>query len=266
MKRTFSFSVALSALVVCANLGLCETPEPPPSSPKPSFWQRVKNGVAQGVEQSRTGSKRQTSLSDGLTDSRHQGPVFEPINPPTGGRFQGLFASDDHQKAQLGQLSWPRAAITFTEYGGELACWTIRAKIWSSPRANTVETFRVCDAPVMSKDDLGQAATLQESSLLYLNRRMLGVRVMSGPNTGSERTEGPNPPLEPWNIRVSRTATSHRNIGEQLSMILPRLAWVSGYATDADIYRGSRTIATGFQDSRMWFAGFDPAGNRDAQP
>jgi hypothetical protein len=264
MKRTFPKGFAGVAL--CFAFGVCGAAEPPPNPQKPSFWQRVKNGVAQGVEQSRTGSKRQTSLSDGLTDNRHQGPVFEPISPASGGRFQGLFASGDHQMAQLGQLSWPRAAITFVEYGGELPCWTMRAKIWTSARASTVETFRICDAPVMSKDDLGQAATLQESSLLYLNRRMLGVRVLSGANTGTERTEGPNPPLEPWNIRVSRTSTSHRNIGEQLSMILPRLAWVSGYATDADIYRGSRTIATGFQDSRMWFAGFDPAGNRDAAP
>ena len=128
------------------------------SAPKPSLWDRMKTGAKQGYERSELGRGR--SASSAVPESSADGPLFEPITPATGGRFEGLFANDDHTQAQRGQLQWPRAAITFTEFGSTLPCWTVRARIWSSATKSEDETFRICDAPVTSTDDLGRATTL----------------------------------------------------------------------------------------------------------
>lgn len=234
----------------------------------PSFWDRVKTGAKQGVARSQLGSGGQRgsrSLSNQIVNTQHQGPIFESLDPATRGRFEGLFAGDDHAQAQLGRLQWPRAAITFVEYGASLPCWTARARIWTSAKSSHTETFKVCESAITQTDDAGRGVTLNESSVLYLNSRMRGVRAMSTQNTGTQRTEGPNPPLEPWAIKLGRDNSGAPDLGRQLAKILPRLAWASGYLTDADVYRGSQTIATGFQDARMWFAGFDPTGNADVR-
>jgi hypothetical protein len=199
-------------------------------------------------------------------DTQYKGPIFEAIQPKSGGRFSGLFAHDDHTQAQLGRLQWPRAAITFVEYGGQLTCWTARARIWTDARNHHDETFRVCESPISGTDDLGQPVHLNEMSARYLNSRLQGVRTMTLPHTGTQHTEGPNPPLQPWDIKISAPLGHDNPIAVELYKILPRLAWVAGYATAADVFQGNATIATGFQDPRMWFAGFDPAGNRDAAP
>ena len=239
-----------------------------PAAPTPSLWDRVKAGARQGVAQSQLGQGGRSgtrSLSNQIVDRQYRGAMFEPITPVSGGRFQGLFARDDHTQAQLGRLEWPRAALTFVEYGASLPCWTVRARIWSSTKVHQDETFKVCASAIAQADDAGRMTTLNESSVLYLNSRMRGVRTMAIANTSSQRTEGPNPPLEPWNIRIGRDNSGRPDLGKQMAAILPRVAWVSGYANDTDIYRGSRTIATGFQDPRMWVVGFAPEGNVDAR-
>ena len=241
---------------------------PPESPPSPSLWDRVKSGAREGVAQSQLGQGGRSgsrSLSTQIVDRQYHGPMFEAISPTTGGRFQGLFAQDDHTQAQQGRLAWPRAALTFVEYGASLPCWTIRARIWTTAKAHRDETFKVCASPITQTDDAGRSVTLSESTVLYLNSRMRGVRAMAMPNTGAQRTEGPTPPLEPWGIKLGRDNSGRPDLGKQLAAILPRIAWVSGYATDADVFRGSQTIATGFQDARMWVAGFDPAANVDAR-
>lgn len=232
------------------------------SAPKPSLWDRMKTGAKQGYESSELGRGRRASSA--VPQSSADGPLFEPITPVAGGRFEGLFAADDHTQAQRGQLQWPRAAITFTEYGSTLPCWTVRARIWSSATKSEDETFRICDAPVTSTDDLGRATTFELMPVLYLNNRMRGVRTMAMAHTGTQRTEGPNPPLEPWGVSIARDGDGDRNdIAMKLDNILPRLGLVAGYVTEADMYAGERTIATGFQDPRLWFVRFDPKGNRD---
>ena len=239
----------------------CFAEEPSAKAEKQSFWQRLKSGVTIGTQQSLSDRKGKSNWR-----VETQGPIFEPLDPPSGGQFQGLFASDDHQLAQQGQLAWPRVAITFVEYGGALPCWTLRARIWSSPKSNTVETFRICNAPVGDTDDLGQEAVIDDASLFYLNSRLNGLRVMTGEHTSTQRTEGPLPPLKPWDINIARENYTPSPISLQLTNILPRLAWASGYANEEDIFRGNATLATGFRDPRMWYVGFDPKGNRDAQP
>lgn len=228
---------------------------------KPKLWERIKTATNQSLE--RRQGQQPRSASGLYASPQHDGALFEVISPAIGGRFEGLFAQDDHTQAQLGRLQWPRAAITFTEFGANLPCWTVRARIWSSAKASRDETFRICAAPVQITDDLGNAATMKEANLFHLNRRLQGVRTMSMAHTGTERTQGPNPPLQPWFFRLTDDPSGRRDIGDQLMAILPRLAWVSGYATDADLHLDGRGIATGFQDPRLWFAGFDPAGNRD---
>lgn len=234
------------------------------ATPKPSLWERMKTGAKQGVERSELGRGRSAAAPTDTTATT-DGALFEPITPATGGRFEGLFAKDDHTQAQRGQLQWPRAAITFTEYGSTLPCWTVRVRIWLSATKSEDETFRICDAPVTSTDDLGRATTFELMPVMFLNNRMRGVRTMMAmAHTGTQRTEGPNPPLEPWGVSIARDGDGDRNsIAMKLDNILPRLGLVAGYVTEADMYAGERTIAIGFQDARMWFVRFDPKGNRD---
>ena len=255
----------VALLIMSMGAAMAAPPEPPPS---PSLWDRVKTGARQGVARSQLGQGGQSgsrSLSTQIVDRQYHGAIFEAISPANGGRFQGLFAQDDHTQAQQGRLAWPRAALTFAEYGASLPCWTIRARIWTTAKAHRDETFKVCASPITQTDDAGRGVSLNESTVLYLNSRMRGVRTMSLPNTGSQRTEGPNPPLEPWGIKLGRDNSGRPDLGKQLAAILPRIAWVSGYANDSDMFRGSQTIATTFQDARMWFAGFAPEGNVDAR-
>lgn len=251
-----------SALVVALMLVASVAGAKDEATPKPSLLDRMKTGAKQGYERSDLGRGRHAP--DTKSQSLSDGPLFEPISPATGGRFESLFASDDHTQAQRGQLQWPRAAITFIEYGSALDCWTVRARIWSSATKSEDETFRICDAPVTSTDDLGRATTYELTPVMFLNNRMRGVRTMALAHTGAQRTDGPNPPLEPWGINIAREGDGDRNsIAMKLDNILPRLALVAGYVTEADMYAGERTVATGFQDPRMWLVRFDPKGNRD---
>ncbi|WP_284567247.1 hypothetical protein [Xanthomonas graminis] len=63
--------------------------------------------------------------------------------------------------AYAGRLDWPMVALTFTEWGEKLPCWTVEARIWTG--SNT-KTFRACaDAPPTETDDFGEAAELNVS-------------------------------------------------------------------------------------------------------
>lgn len=259
LTRGWAFAAFVALLIVGSGMPAHAEEAPP----KPSLWERMKSGAKQGYERSELGRGRRVAATTG-TEGTTDGPLFEPVSPATGGRFEGLFTNDDHAQAQRGQLQWPRAAITFTEYGSTLDCWTVRARIWSSANKYEEETFRICDAPVTSTDDLGRATTFEQTPVMFLNNRMRGVRTMAMAHTGAQRSEGPNPPLEPWGVNIAREGDGDRNsIAMKLDAILPRLGLVAGYVNEADMYAGERTIATGFQDARMWFVRFDPKGNRD---
>jgi len=184
------------------------------------------------------------------------------IYVPVGGvgKLPGLFKSDNHQQAQLGKLEWPRVALTFQEWGATLPCWTVEARIWTSPSASTTEVFRTCaNAALTETDDLGDTAELNTSALWKGRDTMMGVRVPpSKPNTGSSRSTGPNPPSQPFVVNVSRPGVSERAVQVAL-----RVAWVSGFIQTADIHPGASGFLTPFRDGRMWISGFKPEGNRD---
>ncbi|MEN5062388.1 hypothetical protein [Luteimonas sp. TWI1416] len=183
-------------------------------------------------------------------------------NPLTGaGRINGLFKAEDHQQAQLGRLEWPRVALTFKEWGSSLQCWTVEARIWTNATASTTETFQACaDAPLTITDDLGETAELNHAARIKATTDlMVGLRVrLNKPNTGDQRTTGPNPPREPFNVRVSRG-----DVALQARKVALSAAWVSGFLRAEDLNPGPGGLLTPFRDTRMWIAGFDADGNRD---
>ncbi|NJC38843.1 hypothetical protein GGR60_003397 [Xanthomonas arboricola] len=228
---------------------------------------------AQGVPEQKTGFFRQ--LGKGLADTGKQmvgiktntaskadgqgtGSIYTPINGA--GKLPNLFKGDNHQAAQGGKLEWPRVALTFTEWGASLPCWTAEARIWTSPTASTTETFRTCfDAPVTETDDLGETAELNSAALWKGRDSLSGIRVPpSKPNTGAQRSTGPNPPAQPFVVNVSRPGVADRAVDVSL-----RIAWVAGFIQTADLHPGPSGMLTPFKDSRMWIAGFKPDGNRD---
>lgn len=185
-------------------------------------------------------------------------PIYTPLTGA--GKLPGLFKSDNHQLAQQGRLDWPRVALTFQEWGASLPCWTVEAKIWTSPSASTVETFRTCaNAALTETDDLGDTAELNTAALWKGRDSLMGVRVPSSKaNTGASRSTGPNPPSQPFVVNVSRPGVSDKAVDVAL-----RVAWVSGFIQTADLHPGASGLLTPFKDSRMWLATFRPEGNRD---
>ncbi|MEB1656527.1 hypothetical protein VDR21_19170 [Xanthomonas campestris pv. campestris] len=228
---------------------------------------------AQGAQEQKPGFFRQ--LGKNLADSGKQmvgiqpngdtkagsqgtGSIYEPLSGA--GKLPGLFKGDNHQQAQLGKLEWPRVALTFTEWGASLPCWTAEARIWTSTTASTTETFRTCfDAPLTETDDLGETAELNTSALWKGRDTLNGIRVPpSKPNTGAQRSTGPNPPSQPFVVNVSRPGVADRAVDVSL-----RIAWVAGFIQTADLHPGPSGMLTPFKDSRMWIAAFKPDGNRD---
>ncbi|MEB2125776.1 hypothetical protein VDS34_21600 [Xanthomonas campestris pv. campestris] len=190
--------------------------------------------------------------------SQVQGSIYAPISGA--GRLPNLFKGDNHQQAQLGKLDWPRVALTFTEWGASLRCWTGEARIWTSPTASTTETFRTCfDAAVTETDDLGETAELNSAALWKGRDSLSGIRVPpSKPNTGAQRSTGPTPPAQPFVVNVSRPGVADRALDVSL-----RIAWVAGFIQTADLHPGASGLLTPFKDNRLWIAGFKPDGNRD---
>ncbi|AEL08342.1 hypothetical protein [Xanthomonas campestris] len=228
---------------------------------------------AQGAQEQKPGFFRQ--LGKNLADSGKQmvgiqpngdtkagsqgtGSIYEPLSGA--GKLPGLFRGDNHQQAQLGKLDWPRVALTFTEWGASLPCWTVEARIWTSPTASSVETFRTCfDAAVTETDDLGETAELNRAALWKGRDSLGGIRVPpSKPNTGAQRSAGPNPPAQPFVVNVSRPGVADRAVDVSL-----RIAWVSGFIQTTDLHPGPSGMLTPFKDTRLWIAGFKPDGNRD---
>ncbi|PPT92789.1 hypothetical protein XaraCFBP7407_19430 [Xanthomonas arboricola pv. arracaciae] len=196
--------------------------------------------------------------ASGKPSNQGTGSIYAPINGA--GKLPNLFKGDIHQAAQGGKLEWPRVALTFQEWGVSLPCWTVEARIWTSPTASTTETFRTCfDAAVTETDDLGETAELNTSALWKGRDTLNGIRVPpSKPNTGAQRSKGPNPPAQPFVINVSRPGVADRAVDIAL-----RVAWVSGFLQTTDLHPGPSGMLTPFKDARLWIAGFKPDGNRD---
>ncbi|OOW62988.1 hypothetical protein Xlen_17550 [Xanthomonas campestris pv. leeana] len=222
--------------------------------PKPGFFRQLGKSLADSGKQM-VGIKPNAGVQAG---SQGAGSIYEPLSGA--GKLPNLFKGDNHQQAQLGKLDWPRVALTFTEWGASLPCWTTEARIWTNSTASTTETFRTCfDAAVTETDDLGETADLNSAALWKGRDSLKGVRVPpSKPNTGAQRSTGPNPPAQLFVINVSRPGVADRAVDVAL-----RVAWVSGFLQTSDLHPGPSGMLTPFKDSRLWIAGFKPDGNRD---
>ncbi|MFA1769557.1 hypothetical protein ACD588_21560 [Xanthomonas campestris pv. campestris] len=220
---------------------------------KPGFFRQLGKGLADTGKQM-VGLKPNSRQSEG----QGTGPSYTALHGA--GTLPGLFKGEDHPQAQLGRLDWPRVALTFTEWGASLPCWTVDARIWTSSTVSSVETFRTCfDAAVTETDDLGETAELNSAALWKGRDTVSGIRVPpSKPNTGAQRSTGPNPPAQPFVVNVSRPGVADRAVDVSL-----RVAWMSGFIQTADLHPGPSGMLTPFKDTRMWIAGFKSDGNRD---
>ncbi|PPU70517.1 hypothetical protein XcuCFBP2542_18620 [Xanthomonas cucurbitae] len=221
---------------------------------KSGFFRQLGKGLADTGKQM-VGIKPNSGSKAG---SQGTGSIYTPVSGT--GKLPNLFKGDNHQQAQFGKLDWPRVALTFTEWGAALPCWTAEARIWTSPTASTTETFRTCfDAAVTETDDLGETAELNSAALWKGRDSLSGIRVPpSKPNTGAQRSTGPTPPAQPFVVNVSRPGVADRALDVSL-----RIAWVSGFVQTADLHPGASGLLTPLKDTRMWIAGFNPDGNRD---
>ncbi|APO93562.1 hypothetical protein [Xanthomonas vesicatoria] len=221
---------------------------------KPGFFRQLGKSLADSGKQM-VGIQPNAGAKAG---NQGTGSIYTPINGS--GKLPNLFKGDNHQQAQLGKLEWPRVALTFNEWGASLPCWTAEARIWTSPTASTTETFRTCfDAAVTETDDLGETAELNTAALWKGRDTLNGIRVPpSKPNTGAQRSTGPNPPAQPFVVNVSRPGVADRAVDVAL-----RVAWVSGFLQTTDLHPGPSGMLTPFKDTRLWIAGFKPDGNRD---
>ncbi|WP_099526941.1 hypothetical protein [Stenotrophomonas maltophilia] len=248
MQHARQGAVALLALAIASFPALAQAP----AETKAGFFRQLGKSLKDAGQQALGARPAASSAST-------SGPLYTPISGA--GRINGLFKNEDHQSAQQGRLDWPRVALTYKEWGASLPCWAVEARIWTSATASTTETFRACaDAPLTIRDDLGEEAELNSNARAKATTDvMVGLRVRAGkPNTGDDRTTGPTPPREPFNVRTTR-----EGVAWQARKVALSAAWVSGFLRVDDLYPGPSGILTPFRDSRMWIAGFDPAGNRD---
>ncbi len=250
MAAALAAALSLSGQIASAQ----EATQPNPESGKPGFFRQLGTSL-KNAGQEMIGVK--PSGASG-TQSAGNEAIYTPVSGA--GKLPGLFKSDNHQLAQQGRLDWPRVALTFQEWGTSVPCWTVEARIWTSPSASTVETFRSCaNAALTEVDDLGDMAELNTAALWKGRDTLNGIRVPSSKaNTGVSRSTGPNPPSQPFVVNVSRPGVSDKAVDVAL-----RVAWVSGFIQTADLHPGPSGMLTPFKDSRMWIAGFKPQGNRD---
>ncbi|MDZ5790590.1 hypothetical protein U4I95_08875 [Stenotrophomonas maltophilia] len=248
MQHARQGAVALLALAIASFPALAQQP----AEPKPGFFRQLGKSLKDAGQQA-LGAKPAAGAAMAA------GPLYTPISGV--GRINGLFKNENHQSAQQGRLDWPRVALTYKEWGASLPCWTVEARIWTGATASTTETFQACaDAPLTITDDLGEQAELNSNARAKATTDlMVGLRVRAGkPNTGDDRTTGPTPPREPFNVRTTR-----EGVAWQARKVALSAAWVSGFLRADDLYPGPSGMLTPFRDTRMWIAGFDPAGNRD---
>jgi hypothetical protein len=251
---------AFAALLALMLVAPTSAPAQDGSDPKPGFFRQLGGSLKDAGQrmvglQPNAGGK---STAQAGGSSSGSGPIYTPLSGA--GKLPELFKGNNHQAAQAGRLDWPRVALTFTEWGEKLPCWTVEARIWTSPTASSIEAFRACaDAPLTDTDDLGEVAELNTSALWKGRDALNGIRVPpSKPNTGDQRSTGPNPPAQPFVVNVSRPGVADRAVDVAL-----RVAWVSGFVQTADLHPGASGLLTPFKDSRLWIAGFKPDGNRD---
>lgn len=256
--------------------------EPKPEEPKkPGFWRRLANEglrIEVGKDGVRTGPAQQAGASTGGGASNagliYQGDSIEPLHTPISGAnvLPGLFANDDYTAASKGRLEWPRVAVTWKEFGEQMPCWLGEARVWSSATSSKTESFRLCTSAIEVKDDLGQSGFLKWQSISALGTRLRNTELNFTENTGAKRTQGPLPPLKPFGVNIAVKMqpgglhTADNFLRVRYEAIIVRLAWVSGFLRPEDITDTVGMELNRSADKRLWVAGFDAAGNKDAQP
>lgn len=189
--------------------------------------------------------------------SAASGPVYTPISG--GNSLSGLFAGQNQQKANYGQIPYPRVALDYLTYGANLPCWKIRATIWSSPKHSHDETFQICDAPIVVKDAVGQAGTLNTQAIIdKLDQTRAPLNVA---NTGEQRTRGPLPPLRPMSVPLASTGPMFQAnpLQVRLDAINARIAYIAGYVPLGDSSLVS-VVSSAFYDYRIWIWKFEEGG------
>jgi len=254
IETRMAAGLAAALLLTAYSAAAQSQPEQEEMPNKPGFFRQLGTSL-KNAGQEMVGGKQ----VEGRTKSAAGGgAIYAPVSGA--GKIHRLFKADNHQVAQHGKLDWPKVALTFQEWGASLPCWSVEARIWTSPSASTTETFRTCaNAAVTETDDVGDVAELNAAALWKGRDTLMGVRVPAGkPNTGANRSTGPNPPAQPFVVNVSRPGVSDRAVDVAL-----RVAWVSGFVQTSDLHPGASGLLTPFKDSRMWIAAFKPEGNRD---
>jgi hypothetical protein len=214
------------------------------------FLQRAGSVVSQSA--SAVLGKKGPASPAGTTTTT--GATFRPISPADGGQFPGLF---NHWKQ--GDAS-PRAALYFTKWGSSLPCWTARATVWRSPTSHHDETFQVCNAPLVIKDDMGGTQTLgatggfDPSQTSFKIDSAQNIQGISHADSSNERDTGPNPPHNLFALNWG----SHRALLPQYYEIVLRAMYACGYEDPTS--KGINTMA----GKSLWVVGFDQAGNADA--
>lgn len=244
-RRTTSVATAtvLAALLAgCANGG----------SDLNGFVQKANNAVESAIGSVTGGSGGGASTA---------GPVYTPISG--GHSLSGLFAGQNQQKANYGQIAYPRVALAYLSYGADQPCWKVQATIWKNPKQSHDEVFQICDAPVVMNDATGQAGTISDQALGTIAYKLDQTRApMNVSSTGEQRTRGPLPPARPMNVALMSASPVGANpLQVRLDAINARIAYVSGYVPfgDTSIMSG---LSAAFYDYRVWIYKFDPAGNR----
>jgi hypothetical protein len=188
-------------------------------------------------------------LLDVVVNERLYCEHYEALNDP----FEGQFARMVGQGAARPQFGTARELDRNLPARICSPCWTVEARIWTSSSASTTETFQACaSAAVTETDDLGDTAELNTSALWKRRDTLTGIRVPAGkPNASMQRPAGPNRPVQPFVVNVSRPGVSDRAVSVAFGWRGSRAS--SRPRTSIPAPSG---IHTPFKDSRLWIAEF----------
>lgn len=204
------------------------------------FLQRTAGAV---LGQSNGNGRAKAGNGPSFTD----GPVYRPISPASGGTFPDLFRG---WSSINNPGKFPRVSLFFESFGASAACWRTRATIWTTETKHYEEVFDLCDAPVVTHDDLGATTTLSDPTTTYLGKLSHETFAPGIPVT-ADRTVGPNPPRIPFLMDFG-SAPNKSQLRGQYQDIIVRAMIVSGYAKSP-------------QEPLLWVGGFAPNGNRDGR-
>jgi hypothetical protein len=168
------------------------------------------------------------------------GAAYRPISPASGGTFPDIFRG---YTTVNNTGRFPRVSIYFETFGASEACWRTRATIWTSETNHREETFDLCNAALVMKDDLGHSSVQADpttSLLAPMSRETFAPGIPVTP----ERTAGPNPPRLPFLLSMS-SAPNAALLRGQYQHIVARAMVISGFANNPHI-------------PLFWVAGFNP--------